>query len=352
MIRTALHLAIFSILVLGGSAIANDAPAAGVVRTFGDWAVTCDNAHNCWAQTQGQSGTGTMSLRRDAGAEALPHVFLTLYDGTFDAAAFDETGFEAAFAGNDFNNEFGPRLTIAEDKTELFVAGLNKATSLSIPGEDGVIFSLAGSSAALRFIDEVQVRADTVTALIARGHKPASAVPAPIPLPIIVAPLTSVVLIDTPPVPALSEASATDCTEDSENRDASFVAEGYRLLDGREIWFMPCFNGAYNYVSTAYLKTGDAIAPLPFSGPKEGGPARDVLAQLWNPALNVEGKDVPLTLSTFGKDRGMGDCGTITEHVWTGTSFALTKYLKMEGCSGLWDAADWPVRWQAEIAEQ
>ncbi|MDB5527391.1 MAG: hypothetical protein JWR51_494 [Devosia sp.] len=40
MVRTALHLAIFSILVLGGSALAEDAPAAGVLRTFGDWAVT------------------------------------------------------------------------------------------------------------------------------------------------------------------------------------------------------------------------------------------------------------------------------------------------------------------------
>ena len=278
--------------------------------------------------------------------------FRHAYDGTFDAAAFDETGFEAAFTGSDFNDEFAPRLTVARDKTELFVAALSKATTLSIPGEDEVIFSLAGSSAALRFIDEVQGRADTVTALIAKGHRPASAVPAPLPLPIIAAPLTSVVLIDTPPVPALLEASATDCIEDPENRDPGFVSEGYRLPDGREICFMPCKNGAYNFVSTAYLKTGDTIEPLPFSGPKKGGPASDELTQLWNPVLNVDGKDVPLTLSTFGKNRGLGDCGTIAEHVWTGTSFALTKYLKMDGCSGLWDDADWPVRWQAEIAKQ
>lgn len=352
MIRSALYFAIFSILVLGGSASANDAPAAGVIRTFGDWVVTCDNAHNCWAQTQTQSGTGTISLRRDAGAKAQPLVFLTLYDGTFDGAAFDQTGFEPVFVGGDFNDEFGPRLTIAEDQTDLFVEALNKATTLSIPGQDGVIFSLAGSSAAMRFMDEVQGRADTVTALIARGGKPVSAVPAPLPLPVIAASPTSAVPIDTPPVLALAEASATDCTEDPENRDASFVAEGYRLPDGREIWFMPCLSGPYNFVSTAYLKTGGAIAPLPFSGPKEGGPVPDVPARLWNPALNIEGKGVPLTLSTFGKDRGMGDCGTITEHVWTGTSFALTKYLKMEGCSGLWDAADWPVRWQAEIVAE
>jgi hypothetical protein len=63
------------------------------------------------------------------------------------------------FTGSDFNDEFGPRLAIAEDKTELLSPALNKATSLSIPGEDDVIFSLAGSSAALRFIDEVQGRA-------------------------------------------------------------------------------------------------------------------------------------------------------------------------------------------------
>lgn len=352
MLRSALYLSTFSILLLAGSALAEDAPAAGVLRTFGDWAVTCDNAHNCWVQTQAQSGTGTINLRRNAGAEAQPDVFLTLYDGTFDEAAFDETGFEAVFTGGDFNNEFGPRLTIAKDKAELFVDALNNATTLAIPGEDGAIFSLAGSSAALRFVDDVQGRADTVTALVAKGDKPASAVPASLPLPIIAAPPTAAVLIDTPPVPALADARATDCTEDPKNRDASFAAQGYRLPDGREIWFMPCFNGPYNYVATAYLKTGDTIARLPFSGPKEGGPASDELTQLWNPSLNNEGEDVPLTLSTFGKSRGMGDCGTITEHVWTGTSFALTKYLEMESCSGLWDAADWPVRWQAEVAVQ
>jgi hypothetical protein len=351
MIRTA-QSAIFLILVLGGSALAGDAAPASVLRTFSDWAVTCDNARTCWVQTQARSGTGTISLRRDAGAEAQLHIFLTLYDGTFNSAAFNETGFEAVFTGGDFSNDFGPRLTIAQDKTELFVAGLDKATILSMPGEYEVVFSLAGSSAALRFIDEVQGRADTITALIAKGDKPASAVPAPLPLPIIAAPPTAVVLIDSPPVPALAEASAADCTEDPENRDASFAAEGYQLPDGREIWFMPCLNGPYNYVSTAYLKTGDAIVPLPFSGPKEGGPASDILTQLWNPALNVEALDGPLTLSTFGKSRGMGDCGTITEHVWTGTSFALTRYLEMESCSGLWDAADWPVRWQAKIATQ
>ncbi|WP_163335291.1 DUF1176 domain-containing protein, partial [Enterobacter hormaechei] len=46
------------------------------------------------------------------------------------------------------------------------------------PAADAPAVSLAGLAAALRFIDEAQGRQDTVTALLVKGTKSASAVPA------------------------------------------------------------------------------------------------------------------------------------------------------------------------------
>jgi hypothetical protein len=351
MLGTALRLICVTPIVVAGSAFAEDTYPDGAFRAFGNWGVTCDNAHTCWLQSAGGSDA-VITLRRDAGPEARPIIVLSRYEGSFERATFDAKGFEAAFVGaiaSMYGEDYGPRLTIADGEVDLFVAALTKAASLTDPADEGFEIALAGASDGLGFVDEVQGRNGTVTALVAKGDKSANG-PAIAPVfPTIAAPVTSVTTITTPPDSALIAAREAACTEDAESRNPDVLPEGYRLADGREIWFMPCFDGPYNYVSTPFLKTGAIIAPLPFTGPDADFPKPEDLALLWNPSLNVEDKNAPLTLATFGKNRGMGDCGAISEHVWTGEAFALTGYRVMEGCSGLWDD-EWPVRWQAKVA--
>jgi hypothetical protein len=54
-----------------------------------------------------------------------------------------------------------------------------------------------------------------------------------------------------------------------------------------------------------------------------------------------------MTLSTFAKGRGLGDCGTAEDWVWDGQNFRLTLLRIMPHCKGI-GVDDWPVLYRAE----
>ena len=144
-----------------------------------DWTVICDTVHTCQAQAFADNyAMAVLVLRREAGSDAELTITLQRADGgDMEGLVFDEPGpFAEAFTGAmiENTNDFITRLAIADAHIETFIAGLRKATELA--GGNDLAISLAGASAALRLIDDVQGRTDTVTALIAKGDKPASAV--------------------------------------------------------------------------------------------------------------------------------------------------------------------------------
>jgi uncharacterized protein DUF1176 len=53
-----------------------------------------------------------------------------------------------------------------------------------------------------------------------------------------------------------------------------------------------------------------------------------------------------LTLTTFDKGRGLGDCGTFGEWAWDGRDFRLTRYQVMPSCAGI-RVEHWPVLYRA-----
>ena len=356
MIRAGIRLSGLLTIALAGPVFAAEAYPDGVEREFADWTVICDTVHTCQAQAFADNyAMAVLVLRREAGSDAELTITLERADGgDMEGLVFDEPGpFAEAFTGAmiENTNDFITRLAIADAHIETFIAGLRKATELA--GGNDLAISLAGASAALRLIDDVQGRTDTVTALIAKGDKPASAVPSAPSLPIIKAPATRAYAIEDDPDAAVKTAGIAACGGDDE---VQFEPIGTRLSDGREIWLMPCSNGMYNFLYAGLLKDGSVISDLAFTGPKEGGPPAAELSNLWNPeiAVNEEGIDVPdtpLIMTTFGKGRSVSDCGTMTKHVWTGEAFALVSNIKMNHCIGLpWD--EWPTRWQAEVVAQ
>ena len=341
-----------SLLVFAFIALANPGAAAGqafpdgVERAFADWTVTCDNTHACWAQAFARdSETGVLSLKRQAGPDAELEI---AFFGDLESAVFDTPGYEAAFAGAGDVPRFDDSpwgYLIAPVHTDLFIQALLDATTLS----DSVsTIPLAGASAAMGFLDEVQGRAGTVTALVTKGNQPASAVPAASEMPVILAPATTAHIIEDEPGAALTAASVKTCG--GENVDTPFEPEGVRLDDGREIWLMPCSSGMYNFIYAGLLKDGDAISELVFTGPKQDGLD---MHELWNGHIatsqeSVKSPDTALTLTTFERGRAMSDCGDMTEHVWTGQAFALVRHVGIAHCLGL-SAINWPTRWQAEV---
>ena len=54
-----------------------------------------------------------------------------------------------------------------------------------------------------------------------------------------------------------------------------------------------------------------------------------------------------MTLSSFDKGRGLGDCGTYEQWVWDGKAFRMALLKVMPHCKGI-PIADWPVLYRAE----
>ncbi len=64
-------------------------------------------------------------------------------------------------------------------------------------------------------------------------------------------------------------------------------------------------------------------------------------------AVNPGFDEKTMTISTFNKGRGLGDCGTDEEWVWDGNVFRLARLRMMPHCR-LILLPDWPVLHRAE----
>jgi hypothetical protein len=54
-----------------------------------------------------------------------------------------------------------------------------------------------------------------------------------------------------------------------------------------------------------------------------------------------------MTLRTFNKGRGIGDCGDEESWIWDGKTFRLAEVKTMPHCRGV-PGDDWPVIYRAE----
>jgi hypothetical protein len=63
-----------------------------------------------------------------------------------------------------------------------------------------------------------------------------------------------------------------------------------------------------------------------------------------NPVFDPE----TMTLTSFNKGRGYGDCGIEEQWVWTGKTFQLSLERSMGECKRI-PMDDWPVTWRAEV---
>lgn len=207
--------------------------------------------------------------------------------------------------------------------------------------------SLAGSSAALRYVDAAQYRTATTGALVARGKRKYRKVSPPLPTISVPRLIPGNDIPDASVLVALAEGSS--CAEDriGVTQDAVY---GLGVKDGsaRALALISCGNGAYNLVSTAFVGTKDAAGKWKFQpaaydyfGSNFGDKAD--LKLIVNAGWDAEKQ----TLSTFSKSRGIGDCGRSADYVWDGNMFRLIHARSMEECQG---SVDWITVWRANVA--
>lgn len=293
-------------------------PKVADLRTFGDWTAGCDNVGTCTIASLGGEGAdfpaAAVAIVRDAGPAAPVTVTLApLGDGPAPT--------RAAVDGRDFDpaRQAAALVTAMADGHALTLRGSGVAA----------VQSLAGASAALRWMDAQQARAGNVTAIVAKGDRPASAVPAAAPLPVIVAvpPAGAATL---PPAPMLADlARRAQC----ETRAPAeyWTPEAHALGRGATLVLIPCSAGAYNLSSALFVVRDRKPAPAQVDAPS-GFDATGAEGEAVPSVVNGAWRDGVLT--SYAKGRGLGDCGVAQSFVWDGTRLRLSEQSMMGECRG------------------
>ena len=302
---------------------------------------------------------GFIDLRRGAGANAEAQVSLAF---TFETELQElplEIGFDPPGPDNVFPREpkaeIGRdgmlRLDLPKESLAPFLAALRRAEFLRVrrlddpPREQAsTVISLKGAIAALRWIDEQQQRSGNVTALVSRGERPASSIPAPPAPPVLTRSPSQAQQIEgkaPADILALRKAACPDLAAESEGEEI-----GYQLTPDITLWQMPCASGAYNFASVYFLQPR-ASAPrrILFDRPENGRLVADL-----GEIINGEFLDDERSIFFFAKGRGLGDCGARGSYVWNGRSFALASWQEMPTCRGA-PLDLWPVLWRTERRE-
>jgi hypothetical protein len=299
------------------------APRPGVLKTFGDWTVGCDNTLACELRSLAPEGGDPQEVTVSIASAAGP--------GGRTAITIDDGGDAEPAVALDGRPVTGALTLAAMVKSRILTA--------RVAGQAAATVSLKGAAAALRYVDAVQGRAGTTAAFVARGPKPASAVPAPPAAPTIVA-LTSA---GTAPLPSADQLAAMRRTAECESGSTTDEPSAFALGGGKTLILLPCSAGAYNQVSAVFVLDRGGVAPvkadapLGFTDDSDGVPG----------VVNGEWKDG--VLSSYAKGRGIGDCGVIQQLVWDGARLRLAEQREMGECRG---NADYIRTWRATVVRR
>ena len=311
------------------------APASATPQTFTDWTVACDTIRRCEAQAllpeNGEAGWALLGVVRTAGPAGAATISVLLRDRAAPAAMrIDGRAVRLATAGD--GRAHVPAAQVAAVLPRL--AAARRIVLLDGGGGTVARISPAGASAALRFIDAAQGRAGGVTAIVARGPRPASAVPPAPAMPTFAA----VTPPRTPPAivaPArIARMRRTSGCPVEDGFPAS--AERHRIATGLTLVLLSCGAGAYNAFSVPWLVADGGRRP-PGHAPFEVLPADDPDRPDRPMLVNARFDPRTGTLSSFAKARGIGDCGTSADYRWDGARFRTVEQRVMGACRGSTD---------------
>lgn len=333
-----------------GTPVGASAPKPGTLETYKDWTIGCDNRNRCEAVSLLPDGGEwpdnpvMIGVVRDAGPDAAAEVWVSRDAKGGGEVSFHIDGRKVASAQSREGDA-----TLRGPQAAALAIAMARGGMLEVRSGSRLLGrpSLAGSGAALRYMDARQGRAGTSTALVATGVMgPIAVRAAP------VAPSIRRAIISIGAAPAnlwREELTAlgkfTGCTE--EMRDTSQAPDLHRLSKTETLILVPCGSRAYNFTSVPVIATGIAgrrtfrLASFDY---KPGWSEEEAKPMLVNVGWTPEKSE----LSSFAKGRGIGDCGGSETYVWDGTRFRLTAATSMGECRGAWH---WITTWSAGVVE-
>jgi hypothetical protein len=329
-------------------------PTAGPIKAFGDWVVACDNRKHC-EMTSLLPGDGMT----DPGEE-YSNVMVAVARAPGPAGGFTvELMMQVPKTERirlTINAETVGEGTTRNDRLVLTGAAAEKVVAAMLAGDELYVLdsadtmisrtSLKGSSAALRFIDAEQGRAGTVTAVAAKGSKPASAVPAPVGAPVVRFVRPSGAAAAMPPALRKQLDASTGCGSAYEGGEGELPqVETFALGGGKTLALLPCGSGAYNFSTTPFILSGGKAVLAAFDAKPHGMGGEDGGPELVNASFDARTG----ILGSYSKGRGLGDCGSAEDYVWDGATFRLVESRQMIECRG---SVNWLTVWKATAAAQ
>lgn len=319
------------------TAAAPDAPRPGKPTLFRDWIVACDNGRACETASLASDDSALQDVglivARDGGGAVTVRV--RDMTGTAKSAAVRVDGRTIASTPLDRDGE--GEWQGAQAARLVTAIGRGRRAALLTPAAHAV--SLNGAAAAFRYMDDRQKRSGTATALIARGRaRYRGVVPA--------LPVMSIVTPPRGPAPAVPAAAINEarrrygCVVDD---GSPFSADAHRLDRRTTLVLMSCGAGAYNYLVKPLIWRAGRLSPAPFDFAYHFGETPDPGQPeiLVNVTWSSAGR-----LSSWGKGRGLGDCGDAQTFGWDGTRFRLLEAARMTECRG---AIDTLTVWRTKV---
>lgn len=313
-------------------------PTVAEIKTFRDWSVACDNGKTCEAVSLAPGMANLqdvgMIVRRPAGADGAVSISLR---STSDQAGEVELVVEGKPIATGTWDDDGFVLLDRQASVDVALAIVDAPNLLlRSGGADLATISLAGASAALRYMDAQQGRANTPTALVAKGNQPFTAIPPPLPT-IVAAPIARGDAAK-PSAALIAEMRRTsECPEDF----GPATEEAYKLSDRDTLVLISCGSGAYNAIAAPFVVTDGKVRPAPFDeGYSFGEPGTETRI------VNGDWDAQTGRLSSAARGRGLGDCGEAREWVWDGKRFRLVSAESEGNCRG---AVKWLRTWTARV---
>jgi hypothetical protein len=350
-------LAAFLVATVGGfAAAAGPAPAflgaPPVYREIKDWVLACDNTRVCFAKyvpaDEGAAGGGYLSIARDAGPTGALVISLEEdVDGAVPSPgslALDGRPLAGTAWKADAKSQTA---ALNGDAAMAFLRAIADGKVLSYSnGKTTQTVSLSGMKAALLAMDEDQGRLDGQTALARPGPKPASDVPAALPVPVVHAAAPTKPLAGGAAFAAAVRRGQAAALKAHECEDDFLTADQAEPLNDHEsLVTLGCVSGAYQASvlifrapRDAAQKAAEIILPLQptltdaDSRPTDRG--EYVAEDGWDPKT--------ASFDESAKGRGMADCGESSEWAFDGSQFHLASYSRLDRCGG-GPPGDWPT---------
>lgn len=337
-----------------GAAFAQAAGGLGQMHGFKAWYVACDNTRACEAQGYGgnEPATAVLVVQRAAGPGAPARWRIGFADDPGPVptgpVALSVGALRLTLPAPDPRSGF---VDLAADAASQLRPWLLRADEIRMAaaGREWAV-SLAGATAALLKMDDLQGRVGTPGALARPGTRPESAVPPPVPVPTFRAPALPA---QRPADKALLRAIHRKIRPDPDNcprlaePETLERGEVVRLDERRVLVVFDCWLAAYNAGSGAWVASDrPPHAPVPARFQQPGPSPQDEVERPTFLSLEVRA-GAALAAHSSAKGRGLGDCVSVGEWLWDGQRFALVE-ASVSPCQG-YTGGGLPMRlWRAE----